>query len=221
MERNRKRKLAISIGLLAMFLLWTTAVSFVDVQAIGPCGSSVGFASINRLVHRMTGVHLDLYTLTDWLSLVPVGLCVGFGILGLGQWILRKGLRKVDFSILVLGGFYVVTVAVFLLFEIVPVNDRPILIEGKPEASYPSSTTLLVMCVIPTSVMQLNSRIRNRLFKNLISAVLMGFMVFMVIGRLVSGVHWLTDIIGGALLSGGLVMLYHCISTRPSHHCPS
>ena len=30
-------------------------------------------------------------------------------------------------------------------------------------------------------------------------------------GRLLSGVHWVSDIIGGALLSGGLVMLYDSI----------
>jgi undecaprenyl-diphosphatase len=30
----------------------------------------------------------------------------------------------------------------------------------------------------------------------------------MVAARLASGVHWLTDIIGGILLSAGLVMIY-------------
>ena len=34
------------------------------------------------------------------------------------------------------------------------------------------------------------------------------FSVFMVVGRLISGVHWATDIIGSVLLSAGLFMIY-------------
>ena len=34
------------------------------------------------------------------------------------------------------------------------------------------------------------------------------FSAFMVIGRLVAGVHWLTDIVGSVLLSAGLYALY-------------
>ena len=30
-------------------------------------------------------------------------------------------------------------------------------------------------------------------------------------GRLVSGVHWLSDIVGGMLVSAGLVMIYHAL----------
>ena len=192
-------------------MLWTVAISFVDVRAIGPQGSSVGFAGINGYVHNLTGVHFGLYNITDWLGLVPIFVCMGFGILGLTQWIKRKSICKVDHDILVLGGFYIVTIAAYLFFESVVINYRPVLINGYLEASYPSSTTLLVTCVMPTAVMQFNSRIRNKLLRNIVAATLVAFIAFMVIGRLLSGVHWLTDIIGGTLLSAGLVMLYRAI----------
>jgi len=197
--------------MLSAFLLWTAAIQFVDVQAIGPQESSVGFAAINQLVHNLTGVHMSLYTITDWLGLVPLGFVMGFALLGLIQWIKRKHLLKVDYNILILGGFYIVVVAVYVLFEMFVVNYRPVLINGYLEASYPSSTTMLVMCILPTAIMQFNARIKNDVLKRCLASAITAFIVFMVIGRLISGVHWITDIIGGALLSAGLVLMYRVI----------
>lgn len=203
----KKRNLSIALGFLAAFLLWTVAVSRIDVQPIGPQGSVVGFATLNGLVHSFTGVHMLLYTITDWLSLVPVAFGLGFALTGLWQWIKRKSILKVDCSILLLGVFYAVVLAIYLLFEKVVINYRPVLIEGVLEASYPSSTTVLVMCIMPTAVMQLRPHAQKKGIPMAITA----FTVFMVIGRLLSGVHWVTDIIGGILLSAGLVLLYGSI----------
>ena len=197
-----------ALCLLAAFLLWTAALRFVDVQAIGPEGTSVGFAALNRFVHRLTGVHMTLYVITDWLGLVPLAVAAGFGVLGLCQWIQRNDLRKVDASILVLGGFYLAVMAAFLFFEQFVVNYRPILIDGRLEASYPSSTTMLCLCVMPTAQMQLRSRIQNPTLRRCVSGSISAFTTFMVVGRLLSGVHWFTDIVGGILLSAGLVPLY-------------
>ena len=204
----KKRKFCIALGLLAAFALWTIAISLIDVQAIGPQGSTVGFATLNGFVHNFTGVRMQLYTITDWLGLVPVAFGFGFALLGLAQWIKRKSILRVDRSILILGGFYIVTLAAYLFFESYVINYRPVLIAGYLEASYPSSTTLLVLCVMPTTMLQLRGRIEHPMLRRCVSAAIAAFVVFMVIGRLISGVHWLTDIIGGILLSAGLVMIY-------------
>ena len=198
--------------MLLAFLLWTIAIQLIDVQAIGPQGSSVGFATINRFVHNLTGVHISLYTITDWLGLVPLIFVTGFALLGLIQWIKRKHLLKVDYNILVLGGLYIVVMGVYVLFEMLVVNYRPVLLDGILEASYPSSTTMLVMCVMPTAIMQFNARIKNNVLKRCVASAIIAFIVFMVIGRLISGVHWFTDIIGGALFSAGMVMMYISVS---------
>ncbi|MBR5261318.1 MAG: phosphatase PAP2 family protein [Oscillospiraceae bacterium] len=208
MKKRNRKTLCIATFFLAAFALWTAAVRFIDVQPIGPRGSFVGFAAANALFHHLTGVHMSLYVITDWLGLVPVAFALGFALLGLVQWIKRKNILKVDFSILILGGFYIVVFAAYILFEEFVINYRPVLIEGYLEASYPSSTTLLVMSVMPTAAMQLRSRIKSRAFSRCLIIAIYAFTTFMVIGRLVSGVHWLSDIIGGALLSAGLVMLY-------------
>ncbi len=197
-----------AIIFLLLFVLWTVALSFVEVSKIGPLESEVGFATINNFVHNLTGVNFTLYNITDWLGLVPFAVCFGFGVLGLVQLIKRKNILKVDYDILALGGFYIIVIAVYLLFEVVVINYRPVLINGVLEASYPSSTTMLTMCVMPTAIMQFNKRIKNKIIRNIVVLITIMFTAFMVIGRTLSGVHWLTDIIGGALLSTGLVLLY-------------
>ena len=211
MKKKNQKNFCIAICMLIAFVMWTVAIRFVDVQAIGPQESSVGFATINQFVHNLTGVNMSLYTITDWLGLVPLMFVMGFGTLGLIQWIKRKHLLKVDYSILVLGGFYIVVMAAYVLFEVLVINYRPVLINGILEASYPSSTTMLVMCVMPTAIMQFDTRIKNDVLKRCVTYAITAFIVFMVIGRLVSGVHWFTDIIGGALFSTGLVLMHRAI----------
>ena len=208
MKKKNLKSLYASIFMLGAFVLWTIAVRFIDVRAIGPDGSSVGFATVNAFFHKLTGVHMSLYYITDWLGLIPIFVAMGFALLGLVQWIKRKQLSKVDYSIFVLGVFYIAVMAVYVLFETVTVNYRPVLIGGILEGSYPSSTTLLVMCVMPVAVMQLNSRIKNAVIRKRLRDFIIAFTIFMVAGRLASGVHWLTDIAGGVLLSAGLVMMY-------------
>ena len=214
MKRTGKKRIFVGAGFLAAFVLWTVLVSFVDVRAIGPNGSSVGFAVLNGSVHAFTGVNFLLYTVTDWLGLVPIGVAFGFAVLGLAQWIKRKSLLKVDRRFLALGGFYMVVLAAYIFFEIVVINYRPVLIGGYLEASYPSSTTMLVMCVMPAAMIQLHARIENDVFRRCVMISIAAFIAFMVVGRLVSGVHWLSDIIGGALISAGLVMIYASVSVR-------
>ena len=213
MKKETKKNLCLAVILLGSIALWTAAIRLVDVQAIGPQGSAVGFATVNRWFHTFIGLHLSLYAITDWLGLVPLFVAAGFALLGLSQWINRRQLKRVDFSILVLGGFYLVVMAAYAFFEVFVVNYRPVLMNGYLEASYPSSTTMLVICVISTAIMQLNTRIKNNTRRRCAALVLTAFLIFMVIGRLVSGVHWLSDIAGGALLSTGLVMLYHTITS--------
>jgi undecaprenyl-diphosphatase len=204
----KRKQLWVAVALLTAFALWTVLVSVVDVRPIGPGGSSVGFATLNRFIYRLTGVNWFLYSITDWMGLVPIAMALGFAILGLVQLMTRKSLWRVDHSILALGLLYIVVMTAYVFFETVVINYRPVLINGYLEASYPSSTTLLVLCVMPTAAMQFKARIQNTMLRRCVVITMVAFIAFMVIGRLLSGVHWITDIIGGALLSAGLVTVY-------------
>lgn len=205
---KEKRNLLAGTGLIAAFALWTVLIQWVDVQAVGQNGTKIGFADFNVWFHQLTGVHMTLYRITDWLGLVPIFICLCFGVLGLVQLIKRRSLLRVDPDILLLGIYYALVIACYLIFEMIPINYRPVLIEGRLEASYPSSTTLLVLSVMPTLWFQANRRVSNAMIRKAVVVFAVTFSVFMVIGRLVSGVHWATDIIGSVLLSAGLYMLY-------------
>ncbi len=205
---KEKRNLPAGVGLIAAFAAWTALIRCVDVRSVGQNGTNIGFATFNVWFHQLTGVHMMLYTITDWLGLVPIFICLCFGVLGLIQLIKRRSLRRVDKDILLLGVYYALVIACYLIFEMIPINYRPVLIEGRLEASYPSSTTLLVLSVMPTLVFQAFRRVKDPMVKKITAVFAVAFSTFMVIGRLVSGVHWATDIVASVLLSLGLFMLY-------------
>ena len=208
MKKQGKRLLILGSLFIIAFIIWTLLIQVIDVQSIGANGTHVGFATINGWFHDLIGVHMEIYLITDWLGLVPIFICFLFGGIGFAQLVKKRSIFKVDYDIIFLGLYYILVIFGYLLFEMIPINYRPILIEGFLEASYPSSTTLLVLCVMPTLVEQSNRRLINKTMKKMIKVFVICFSTFMVLGRLMSGVHWLTDIVGSILLSVGLFCVY-------------
>ena len=208
MKTNPKKLLLTGAVLLLLFAVWTLLIKTVDVAPVGQNGTDIGFSSVNVWFHGLTGVRMAIYTVTDWLGFVPLAVCVFFAAIGLVQLIKRKSLKKVDRDIIVLGVYYIAVILGYLLFEKVHINYRPVLIDGRLEPSYPSSTTLLVLSVMPTLIFEANRRLKNKAAATTVSVVAALFSAGMVVGRLISGVHWLTDIVGGILLSAALYLFF-------------
>lgn len=211
MKRDGKKYLLAGIGFVVAFVIWTVLIQTVDVKPLGQNGTNIGFATFNCRFHKLTGVHMSIYTITDWLGLVPIFVCLLFGGVGLVQLITRRNLFKVDCDIILLGIYYIIVIFGYVIFEMIPINYRPILIEGIMEASYPSSTTLLVLSVMPTLIFQVNRRVKNGAVKAVINVSTVFFSAFMVIGRMICGVHWFTDIVGSVFLSAGLFCIYKAV----------
>ena len=211
MKKRNSKNIIYGLACMVGFVVWTFAVQLIDVKPIGVNGTDIGFSTINSWFHSLTGVNMTLYTITDWLGLVPVFACVVFALVGVAQLIKRRSILKVDFDIILLGVYYAVVIFGYLVFEMIPINYRPILIEGVMEASYPSSTTLLVLSVMPTLTFQMNRRMKNMTVCKMLSMLTILFSSFMVVGRWICGVHWFTDIIGGILISSFLLMLFYSI----------
>ncbi len=211
-KENDNREWIPGLAFLAGFIVWTILIRHIDVQRAGPRDTEIGFATLNVWFHQMTGVHMSIYTITDWLGLVPILICMCFGFLGLVQSVKRRSLLRLDPDILLLGVYYAVIILGYLLFEMIAINYRPILIDGVLEASYPSSTALLVLGVMPTLKFQVDRRAGSAILRKAITIFVILFSAFMVSGRLVSGVHWATDIIGSVFLSFGLFLIYRSMT---------
>ena len=152
-------------------------IQMVDVQPLGQNGTNIGFATFNCWFHRLAGVNMTIYTITDWMGLIPLVVCLIFAGIGVVQLIKRRSLFKVDPDIIILGVYYVIVILAYFIFEIIPINYRPILINGVMEASYPSSTTLLVLCVMPTLIEQIQRRLSSIAVKRIVTILAIAFSV--------------------------------------------
>ena len=182
-------------------------VKTYDVKAIGPNKSSVGFSSINKAYADLVGSNMTIYKLTELAGLL-VFIIVGiYGLIGIVQLFKRKSLFKVDKEIICLGILYVLMIGTYLVFEKVVINYRPILIDGELEASFPSSHTMLALCTCISSLFVYKKYVPKKFdYLVLFSTVLLLTIVFL--GRTISGVHWISDITGGVLISITLLMYF-------------
>ncbi len=191
-----------------LFLLTLFAVLFVDVQSIGPEYSEIGLGTLNGAVRDALGASELWYDVTEIFGFVAIAVALGFALLGLFQLIKRKSLRKVDRDLLFLAVLYVVMAVFYILFEIIPVNFRPILIDGVLEASFPSSHTMLVTVILGSAIYEVCLHLKNRPLQILFIAVFGVLILLTALGRLLAGVHWLTDVFAGLMLSGALIFSY-------------
>lgn len=181
-----------------------------DVAAVGPDGTSVGFSTINTKIHDYTGVNMQWYEITDMIGYAALGICALFGFAGLVQLIKRRSFAKVDKTIYSLAGLYIVVIGLYIFFERFIINYRPIIMPGAsaPEASFPSSHTMLIITVMASTSMVLGKYIKSGFLKAVIGILCAAVIIVTVYGRLICGVHWFTDIIGGILLSVTLVEFF-------------
>lgn len=196
-------------GLFAIAIIYTLLVKYIDVQAIGPNDSLVGFATINNFMFNLTGVNMLWYDITDWWGFVPLFIAFIYAIIGFIQMIKRRSILKVDKEILGLGVYYIIVIGLYIFFETYVINYRPILMDGILEASYPSSHTLLSVCICGSSLIINKYLFKNKNFfkaENIISIL---SILVIVIGRFISGVHWFTDIIGAILISIALLKAFY------------
>lgn len=216
MIKPNKRTLFFSAALFLLFIVFTALVATVDVAAGAAPGTKIGFSHLNLAFFNTTRpdgtVNSALYSLSDVCGKIALLEAAAFAAYGVVQVIKRRSLKKADADIYVLAAAYIVLALFYVAFEFIVINRRPVLLEGgEAEASYPSSHTMLACTIFDTGIVMLCRRIRGnnaKAFKILTVAVSAALMLATVIGRALCGVHYLTDIIGGLLLSAAVIALF-------------
>ena len=206
----KRKNLIITILLLVSSIIFIVLLKRIDIKCDAVNNSCIGLATINQFIFDKIGVNMIWYTITDWLGIIPILMSVVYAIIGLKQLMKRKSIKKVDKEILCLGVFYILVILIYILFEKCIINYRPILMNGFLEASFPSSHTLITICLCGSSII-VNNRLFKKKFTKMLNVISLFIIIITIIGRLISGVHWFTDIIGGILISSFLLMLFYLI----------
>lgn len=208
--KYQKRNIIISTILTSLAIIFTILVQIIDVQPVGVNNTKLGFATINKFIFNTIGVNKIWHHITDFLGIIPIIMAIIYALIGIIQLIKRKSIIKIDKEIILLGLFYITVIIIYIFFEKYIINYRPVILDKTPEASYPSSHTLLTICLCGSSVLINNKKYSRKKTKK-INIILLIVLTLTVIGRLLSGVHWFTDIIGGILISSSLLSIFNTL----------
>lgn len=207
MKDNRKYFI-ISAILFVLFVVFTFLVKTVDVQAVGPQGSEVGFATINKAVSDAIGYNESIYKVSEILGYLAIGTVIIFGLFGVMQLYYKKGFKNVDKDLYALCGLYALCLIVYVVFEKIVINYRPIILEEGLEPSYPSSHTILAVAFISAAIVEFRVRLKAKKTRTIVVSLCVLDGIGVVLTRMLSGVHWLTDILGSLLISGACFVLF-------------
>ncbi len=213
---NKKTAYQLSGLFFILFLIFVFLLKNIDIRQVPDVpDTKIGFATLNNAVHSLTGVHIIWYKITDIMGIASIGVGLIFGFVAFCQLLIRKSFFKIDGYFYCLGGLYGLLGILYLAFEKLVINTRPIIMESETtaEASFPSSHTLLICAIIATAVIQLNRNIKdNRNLKLVIDIIGAIIIAVAIIGRIISGVHWITDIIASLILTTSITFLYYAVS---------
>lgn len=207
---SEKRDLKKPVVMLVVTILFSILTYVVDRKPIGPDETSVGFSSINGLFAGSFGYNPVMDTLSDIAMYLSFLVVAAFAFIGLMQLIKGKSLSKVDKTIVGLGVLYVVVAVLYVAFDKIPINYRPLIPPGDTEleTSFPSTHTLVICSVLGSGIVAVKRLFKNEMTVRVLKIAFAAIMAIGVCARLFSGVHWLTDIVAGLLFSVTLVSLY-------------
>lgn len=207
MKKN-KTSFTMSLILLAVSVIFTLLVAFVGRAPVGPENSEVDFAALNAALHDQFGYNTVFYGISSVLGYLTILTalinCVGY----LANLIKKKDLRMVRADLTATLGIYILLAVLYLVFEFVVINYRPVILEEGLEASFPSTHSMLAIAVMFSAAQQVRTGMKESGIRNILILLCVLTGVLTPVTRFFSGVHWFTDILGGVLYGLFLTSLF-------------
>jgi len=205
--KENKKYFIMSAVLLVLFVIFVILAKTVDVAAVGPMGSEIGFASINKSAADAIGYNESIYNVSKSLSYFGIAVMVVFGLFGAMQLYYKKGPKNVDKDLYALYGLYVLGLIVYIVLEKVVINSSPVFSNGL-KVSYSSFYIILAVAFMGAAIVEFNARLKAKKVKIIVLTLCILDGIGLLVTRLVSGVHWVTDVIGTLLISVACFLLF-------------
>lgn len=176
------------------------------IEDVNAAVITVGLSQINEKL--LPPRNDSIFKITEYLGYAAFLTAFGFACFGAYQLFSRKSFAKVDSDIYVLGAFYTIVICLYFAFAHIGINCRPVFMDGVIEQSFPSSHTVLSLCVFLSAIYQFRRRIPNKTLRVSVCTFCGLLAVVTTVLRYLSGAHWFTDIVGGVLISASLLLAY-------------
>ena len=205
MKKLINLKVILGFVFLFLFIILILLLN-VDKDYITPTGK-VGLSSFNDMVDYKYNKGWQI--LADVFLYLGIALVAILAIYGLYELIKRKSLFKVDKYIIVIGAFFIISIILWLLFDkVVTINYRPILVDGEKESSFPSTHTFVCVFIYMSAYTVVKKLLNNKIYNEIVLSLAIVIVIFTAVSRILSGMHYLTDVMGGVFL--GLSLYFIC-----------
>lgn len=207
-----KKKTCITMACLFMglYIVLLVMLYSVDVTFEGVNGSRIGLSGINIPIRDAIGTNMIFYNISKYVGALGIALVGVLAVWFLVRIIREKSLKALTRKEYELGVLYLLTCVLYVVFSKIVINYRPIIKwdEEGPESSFPSTHAMIAVVIFGSFCCIAGNYIKNEKLCKLIRILCVILAVLVIVGRMLSGVHWFTDIVGGVLVALSLVFAY-------------
>lgn len=196
------------IGGVLLFLFILLLILLMTVDRANNIYKQIGLFSFNKLfLVDYSNEAWDEFS--DVILYISLLFILGLAIYGFYQLSKKRSLFKVDKDIIFIGCGLAILAFVWLVFDkLIDVNYRPIAISGTAQTSFPSTHTMIAAFVLLAATRAILKRNGNEIKYQLLAYSGSSILILLCsLGRILSKMHWATDVLGGLFIGVGLFFI--------------
>ena len=153
--------------------------------------------------------------ISDVILVASIASLAVFVFLGIYQIFTRKSLLKVDRRLLwMILPLLLMTITYVVFDKFFVLNVRP---NGSGETSFPSTHVMVVATIFMLIAINLPYYIKSKAICIVLDLAMLALLVLVCVGRVLSEMHWLSDVLGGLAFALIFAFIYYLIIRRKNH----